>query len=79
MVSMMQWCVSEGDVAAVRSSHVLELIHSPLGVALADLSQGLVLVAALLHVLLVELVHGCLFGLVFRHGQVVLEGLRFKF
>ena len=45
--------------------HVLELIHSSLGVALPHLSQRLVLVSALLHVLSVDLVHGGL-SLVYR-------------
>ena len=40
--------------------HVLELINPPLGVALPDLSERLVLVPPLLHVLLVDLVHSCL-------------------
>ena len=40
--------------------HVLELVHPPLGVALSNLPEGLVLVPPLLHVLLVDLVHSCL-------------------
>lgn len=39
---------------SLRSLHVLELINSAFRVALADLPQGLVLVAALLAVVLVE-------------------------
>ena len=39
------------------SLHVLELVHPPLCVALPHLPQGLVLVPALLHVLLVDLIH----------------------
>ena len=37
--------------------HVLELVDPPLGVALPDLPEGLVLVPTLLHVLLVDPVH----------------------
>ena len=45
------------DMVVVLSLHVLELIHPPLCVALPHLPQGLVLVPALLHILLVDLVH----------------------
>ena len=44
-------------MVVVLSLHVLELVHPPLCVALPHLPQGLVLVPALLHVLLVDLVH----------------------
>lgn len=55
--------------------HVLELVHAALGVALADLAQGLVLVAALADVLAVDLVVRRLHGVIPRQGQVLLEGL----
>ena len=45
------------DMVVVLSLHVLELVHPPLCVALPHLPQGLVLVPALLHILLVDLVH----------------------
>jgi len=45
------------DMDFVLSLHVLKLIHPPLCVALPHLSQGLVLVPALLHILLVDFVH----------------------
>ena len=41
----------------VLGLHVLELVHSPFRVAFPHLPQGLVLVSALLHILLVDLVH----------------------
>ena len=44
-------------MVVVLGLHVLELVHPPLRVALPHLPQGLVLVPALLHVLLVDLVH----------------------
>lgn len=56
--------------------HVLELVDAALGVALADLAQRLVLVAALAHVLAVDLVHGGLLRLVARLRQVLLQRLR---
>lgn len=56
--------------------HVLELVDAPFGVALADLAQRLVLVAALAHVLAVDLVHGRLFRLVARLRQVLFQRLR---
>jgi hypothetical protein len=56
--------------------HVLELVDAPLGVALADLAQRLVLVAALAHVLAVDLVHRRLLRLVPRLRQVLLQRLR---
>lgn len=58
--------------------HVLELVHPALGIALADLPEGFVLVAALAHVLAVDSVHGGLLGLVPGVGQVLFEGLRLK-
>lgn len=57
------------------SLHVLELIDAPFRVALADLPQRLVLVAALLDVLLVQLIHGRLFRLVLRSRQIFLQHL----
>ena len=53
--------------------HVFELVDSALGVALSDLSQGLVLVAPLSDILLVDAIHGRLAGLVPRVSQVLLE------
>ena len=41
----------------VLGLHVLELVHSPLGVSFPDLPKSLVFVAALLHVFSVDLVH----------------------
>ena len=45
------------DMVVFLSLHVLELVHPSLRVALPHLPQGLVLVPALLHILLVDLVH----------------------
>ena len=54
--------MSRGQLGAL---HVLELVDPPLGVSLPHLPQGLVLVPALLHILLVDLVHRRL-GLKYR-------------
>lgn len=55
--------------------HVLELVHAAFGVALANLTEGLVLVPALADVLPVDLIHGGLLGLVARLSQIFLQGL----
>lgn len=59
--------------------HILELVYATLRVALADLSQRLVLVAALAHVLPMDLVVGRLHRLVSRLRQVHLKGLKKDF
>ena len=46
------------------SLHVLKLLHPRFGVTLADLAQGLILVAPFFHVLLVQNVQLCLLGCV---------------
>lgn len=55
--------------------HVLELVDAALGVALADLAEGLVLVAALAHVLAVDLVHRGFLGVVAGLREVLLQRL----
>lgn len=55
--------------------HVFELVDAALGVALADFAQSLVLVAALAHVLAVDLVHCGFFRLVAGLRQVLFQRL----
>lgn len=69
-------CVCEVMLVLMASClQVLELVYSSLGVALADLPQGLVLVSSLPHVLLVDLVHGRLLLGVSRGLEVVFQSL----
>ena len=65
----------DSDLCLRRRLHVLKLVHSPLRVALSHLPQGLVLVAALSDVLLVDAVHRRLSGLVPGVRQVLLQRL----
>ena len=59
----------------VRNLHVLKHLHPLLGVALADLAEGLVLVPALLDILGMQLVHLALLAVITGGGQVRGEGL----
>ena len=55
--------------------HIFKLVNPSLGVALPDLPQGLVLVPALLHVLLVDPVHRRLAGVIPRGGEGVFSSV----
>lgn len=59
----------------LQALHVLELIHATLCVALADLTQRLVLVASLANILAMNLIVCRLFRFVARLRQILLEGL----
>lgn len=59
----------------LQALHVLELIHATLCVALADLTQRLVLVASLTNILAMNLIVCRLFRFVARLRQILLEGL----
>lgn len=65
-------CMCVEMLVLMASLQVLELVYSSLGVALADLPQGLVLVSSLPHILLVDLVHGRLLLGVSRGLKVML-------
>lgn len=56
--------------------HILKLVDAALCVALADLAQGLVLVAALSDVLLVEHVVARQLSLVLHQGKLLAQDLQ---
>ena len=71
-IAMDEWISKSASLIIL---HVFKLVHPSLGVALADLPQGLVLITILPHIFLVEPVHLGLLVLIPRQLQVLLQHL----